>query len=145
MSFTQEYSECAAILGVLNSDQRAAGNYNTAWADVSTYHRAAVIINVGDMAATATLNVIIQEAQDAAGTGVAAIAGKAITQLTQAGGDGDDIVIMELRSEELTPGFDFIRAQATVANAAVDLALEVVGLIPRFPPVPLTNVTEVVA
>ena len=144
MSYTERFSEVNAVLETLDSDARAAGNYNTGWVSVSTYHRVAVILNTGDMAGTATLDLIIQEAQSAAGLNVAAIAGKAITQLTQAGGDANDTVIMELRMEELTPGFDFIRAQATVANAAVDMAVVILGIIPRYPPVPLTNVTEVV-
>ena len=144
MSYTERFSEVSAILGPLYPDARAAGNYNSAWASVSTYHRQGVILIVGEMAQGATLDLIIQEAQDAAGAGVLAIAGKAITQLTQAGGDGNDVVIIEVRSEELTPGYDFIRAQVTVANAAVDLAVIPLGIIPRYPPVPLTNVTEVV-
>ena len=144
MGYTEQFSEVNAVLETLDSDARAAGNYNTGWVSVSTYHRQAIILNTGDMAQGATLDLIIQEATDVAGAGVLAIAGKAITQLTQAGGDGNDTVVIEVRSEELTPGYSFIRAQATVANAAVDMAVIVLGIIPRYPPVPLTNVTEVV-
>jgi hypothetical protein len=144
MSFTERFSEVNRVFGGLNADQRAAGNYNTAWSDVSEHHRAAILLNVGPMAAGATLDLIVQEAQDNAGTGVQAIAGKAITQLTQAGGDQNDFVIIEVRMEELTPGYGFIRAQLTVAVDAVDLGVWVLGTIPRYPPVPLTLVTEVV-
>ena len=144
MAFTEGWSEVNSILSVLYPDQRAAGVYNSAWGALEEYHRALVIVQVGDMAATATLDVTIQEANNAIGGGTANIAGKAITQLTQAGGDGDDIVLLEVRGEELTPGFGFIRAHCTIANAAVDLAVLVLGTVPRYPPVPLTNVTEVI-
>lgn len=144
-SFTERFSEVNAFITRLDADNRAAGNYNTAWAQVSEYHRQAVILIVGGMAAGATVDLIVQEATDNAGAGVQAVAGKAITQLTQAGGDGNDVVVIEMRSEELTPGYDFIRAQLTVAAAAVDVAILVLGTVPRYPPVPITNLTEVVA
>lgn len=144
MSFTERFTEANAYISSLHVDNRAAGNYNTPWASVSTYHRQAVQLFVGGMAAGATVNLIVQEATDATGTGVQAIAGKAITQLTQAGGDGNDIVVIEIRSEELTDGYDFIRAQLTVAVDAVDVGVYILGTIPRYKPVPVTNVTEVV-
>lgn len=145
-SFTERFSEVNAVLGGLHADQRAAGNYNTAWVAMNNYHRAVILIDVGPMAAGATLNVILQEATDAAGAGVQAIAGKAITQLTQAGGDQNDWVMIELRSEELDENnaYAFIRAQVTVAAAAVDLSVWILGTVPRYPPVPITNVTEIV-
>ena len=112
-SFTERFSEVNAVLGGLHADQRVAGNYNTAWVAMNNYHRAVVLIDVGPMAAGATLDVLLQEATDAAGAGVQAIAGKAITQLTQAGGDQNDWVMIELRSEELDENnaYAFIRAQ----------------------------------
>lgn len=144
MSYTQEFTEAHQFGPKLDPDQRVAGAYFTNWFQMQTNHRAVVILLTGDMAATATLNLVVQEAQDNTGTGAQAIAGKAITALTQAGGDANDTVVLEIRTEEMTPGYDFIRAVATVANAAVDFAVQVLGVVSRYPPVATANLTEII-
>jgi len=146
MSFTERFSEGAAVLAGLHSANRAAGNHNTAWVDMENYHRAVVLIDVGAMTQGATFDLILQEATDATGAGAQAIAGKAVTQLTQAGGDGNDWLMVELRSEEMDENnaYKFIRAQLTIANANVQCSVWVLGIVGRYPPVPLTNVTEVI-
>lgn len=145
-SFTQRFSEGNFVAGGLHSVNRVAGVYQTPWLDMSEFHRAYFLINVGVMAATATLDAIVQEATDNTGTGVQAIAGKAITQLTQAGGDGNDWLIMELRAEEMDENnaYDNVRAQLTIANAAVLCSVWVFGTVSRFPPVSVANVTEII-
>ncbi len=145
--FTERFSEIYFVQVGLHSANRAAGVYQTPWLDMSTYHRAAFLLDVGTMAAGSTVDMIIQEATSNAGAGVQAIAGKAITQLTQAGGDGDDWVIIELRSEEMDENnaYRFVRAQVTVAAAASQISLWTLGGgVDRYPPVPTTNVTEIV-
>lgn len=146
MSYTERFTEGFALLAHEPADAFAAGTYNSAWVDVENYHRGVLLLSVGTMAATATLNCLIQEAQDAAGTGAANIAGKTITQLTQAGGDGDDAVAIEWRSIEMNQNNDskFIRVQVTVANAQVELAYMLFGDCSRYKPVPTTNFTEIV-
>jgi hypothetical protein len=144
--YTQRFSEGFAPLVHEPADALAAAVYNSNWVSMAEYHRAVLILSVGTMAATATLNVLLQEATDATGTGAQAIVGKAITQLTQAGGDGDDLVCIELRSEEMDAAnnYDFLRVQVTVANAQVELAYVLFGMISRHKPVPVANWTEVV-
>ena len=144
--YTMRWTEREATLAVIDADAYAIGVYNTAWADMSVYHRAVAFLNVGDMAQGSTVDLLLQEATDAAGAGAQAIAGKAITQLTQAGGDGDDICIIELRSEELDENnaFRFVRAVLTVAGGASDAFVLVLGTVPRYLPVPVANVTEII-
>lgn len=143
-SFTERYSEVVEAMNGLFPANRVAAAYNTEWVSMETFHRAICQMRVGVMTQASTIDLILQEATDAAGTGVAAIAGKAITQLTQAGGDGNDTVWLELRSEELTPGFDFVRALLTVGAAASFTDVQVLRTVPRYPPVSTTVITEII-
>ena len=143
--YTVEFSEVHQVGAELYPDAMGAAVYQSAWFDMSIHHRAACVLMVGDMAQGATVDLVLQEASDNAGTGAANIAGKAITQLTQAGGDGNDVCIIELRTEEMTPGFDFVRAVLTIGNAAVDASLITFGIVNRYAPVATGLVTEIVA
>jgi hypothetical protein len=145
--FTEEVSEVMYPLLYEYPDSFAAGTHASTWAHMGAYHRGWLLLKVGDMAATSTLDVSIRQASDAAGTGAKAITGKSITQLTAAGGDGDDVLCIELRNEELdvTGGFEHVQVRVVVANAAVELDYTFFGCTPRFMPTPTTNWTERVA
>jgi hypothetical protein len=127
------------------ADAFAIAAYVSVWVNVGRYHREALIASVGDMAAGATLDIALWEASDAAGTGAALIAGKQITQLTQAGGDGDELPIISLRNEELTPGNAYVQVRFTVAGAQVELAYILLGLVADYEPVPTTRWGEIIA
>ena len=146
MSYTQRVSEDFAPLVSYNADSLGAGTTTSAYVDMETYHRGWLVLNVGEMQAGATLDVSLRQATDNAGAGVKAITGKAITQLTQAGGDGDDLLCIELQTEELDVdgGFNFVTVTVTVAVDNVELAWTYFGTQSRFKPVPVTNWTEVV-
>lgn len=146
MAYTNRVSEVMALMSVEHPDSFNAGTYTGTWYSMQDYHRAFLIINVGDMVATSTIDAGLQQASTAAGTGVKAIAGKTITQLTQAGGDGNDVVCIELQTEELDVdgSFEHVRWYVTVAAAASELSVLLFFCEPRFPPVPVTNWTEVV-
>jgi len=96
---------------------QAAGTDNGVWIDMQSFQECDHIINVGTMAAGATLDAIIQEATSAAGAGAKAITGKAITQLTQAGGDGDQVVTLNIRNDDMDKnnGFRWVRIVCTPA------------------------------
>ena len=144
--YTRRLSEIMYPLAVEHADSQAAGTHDLSWVSVKDYHRVWVVLDVGDMAANATLDCSVRQATDTSGTGAKAISGKSITQLTQAGGDGNDLVCIELRTEELdiANGFDCISVRVTVATAAVEYSVIVYGCEPRFAPTPTTNWTEVV-
>jgi len=144
MEFTRAPYEYMDPLLHEPADAFGAAAYVSAWVNVGRYHREALVLSVGDMAQGATLDAELWEASDAAGTGAALIAGKAITQLTQAGGDGDECPIISLRNEELTPGNAYVQVRFTVANAQVELAYFLFGLVADYEPVPTTRWGEIV-
>lgn len=144
--YTMNFTEYAEPGGIVYPTTRQVGAYNTAWLSMRDHQRAVFIVQVGDIGAGGTVDFMLQEATDVNGTGAQAVAGKYITQLTQAGGDGDDLVIVEIRTEEMdvNDGYDYLRGVLTVGtNTAV------VGIIPlriasNYPPVPVTGWTEIV-
>lgn len=144
--YTARVSELLYPLVFEHADSAAAGTHNSQYASLANYHRAWLVIDVGNMGAGATLDAGIQQATDTSGTGIKAIAGKTITQLTQAGGDAESLVCIELQTEELDVdnAFDVVRFYVTVANAAVEYSAILYGCSPRFAPVPTTNWQEIV-
>lgn len=145
MAYTERFSEVNEVLGHIPADSETTA-VTSGWLLMETNHRAVAIISVGDMVATATLDATLTQASDALGGGAKAITGKAITQLTQAGGDGDQILMIELRAEELdvSGGFEYILLTITPAVAAVEFAAIVLGTVTRYMPVSTTNVAEIV-
>ena len=83
---------------------------------------------IGAMATAATLDAKLQQAQDATGTGVKDVTGSAITQRTEAGADGDEIVTLPTRSAalDIANGFTHMRLQVTAAVASVDYGAVIV-------------------
>jgi hypothetical protein len=148
MSYTERLSEsmCPIVTIMPAATNFAIGTHNTAFVSLANYHRAWLVVTIAEMAAAATVDVGIQQAQDAAGTGVKAITGKTITQLTQAGGDENSIVCIELQTEELDVDgdFEFVRFYLTVAGNTVDGSAILFGCSPRYKPVPTTGWTEIV-
>ena len=143
--YTARLSELMYPLVAENADSHGAGTVNSACVSVATYHRVWLVLDVGDMVQDATLDAGLQQATTTACAGVKAIAGKTITQLTQAGGDGNDLVCIELQTEELDVdgGFDCVRFYVTVAGAAVEYSAILYVCEPRFAPTPTANWTEV--
>ena len=144
--YTARFTEQVAFLDKLDPDSYVANEYNTGFNSLQRYHRAAIVLIVGDMVQGSTLDMDIEQAQDTGGEGIKPITGKSMTQLTAAGGDSNTIVVVEIRTEELDVdgAFDCINAEVTVGNAAVEFALLLLGLEPRYPPVPTTALEEVV-
>lgn len=143
-AYTERFTEVHQHVTALYPANRAAAVYNTAWADASGHHRFVVELFVGVLAAGATVDLALQEATDDDGANAANIAGKAIAQLTQAGGDGDDTVIIEVRCEELTPGYRYVRGVLTIAGNTAFTCLSAKGVVARYVPVPVGGLTEVV-
>lgn len=147
MGYTERLTEQYQLAAVEFPDSMNPATLNGAWLDMADFHRAFFGLLVGDIVATGTVDFLLQQATSAAGAGVKAIAGKAITQLTQAGGDSDDACGIELRMEELdvTGRFSFVRWQLTVGVAAAEVAVFVLkGEPPRFKPTVVTAWTEIV-
>jgi hypothetical protein len=151
MSYTERFSEVHSLLLTLHPVSRGIATTDSAYVSLANYHRAVLCINVGVMAGGSSLDIQIRQATNTAGAGVKGIPttaaqSKLITQLTQAGGDGSQNLIIELRTEELdiANGFDCIAVRDTVAGGAVLLSYELYGIEPRFAPVGTTAWQEVV-
>lgn len=144
--YCARFSELHYPLADDHADSFAIGTHTSSYVSLMNYHRAVVVINVGDIAAGGALDAKILQATTTAGAGVKDITGKAITQLTQAGGDSDSIVCIELQTEELdvTNLFDCIALELTVTSGAVEFSYIIYGIEPRYPPVGTTNWAEIV-
>ena len=145
MPYTDQETEHQEMIGIIHPDLHL-GEYYSVWYDHSSAHKSAWWLIVGDIAGTGTVDLELTQALDSAGTGEKAIAAKAITQLTQAGGDGDDECVILLRTEELDVQnlFHFVRAHLTIGTAAANAGLLAVNSSPRYRPVSVAGITEVV-
>jgi hypothetical protein len=145
MSYTERFSETHYPL--LNEPPDSLGPAATAssWVNVANYHRLIFVLHVGDMGQSGTIDAQLYQATDTSGTSAKVITGKSITQLTQAGGDGNEIVCIEVRTEELdvTNGFDCVKVLLTTGTAASEYSWILYGLVSRFEPVPTTNWAEI--
>lgn len=145
--YTERFSEVHKLLISENNPSLAAGVYDSPWVSLANYHRAAVVLHVVDMGAGATIDLAVRQATDTSGSGAKAFTtAKAITQLTQASGDVDSDVCVEIQTEEMdvTNSFDCLGLRLTVANAPVVVSWHVFGIVPRYAPVGTTEWTEVV-
>lgn len=137
-----------AIQAHLVPVSQGAATVTTGYVSMQTAENVLATLLVGVMSATSTVDAKLQQAQDGAGTGVKDIAGKAIAQLTQAGGNGSQEVQINCRSEELdvNNGFCFVRLSVTVAAAASVIAALVQTFDQRYQPqAPAASVVQVVS
>jgi len=146
MTYTERFTEAHVPLVYDYADSIGISTVDSAWVNLANYHRVILVVNVGDMVQGATLDVSIRQATTVAGAGAKAITGKAITQLTQAGGDSDSLVSIELQTEELdvTGSFDCVSVRRVIAGAAVEMSFVLYGIVSRYEPVPVTAWTEVI-
>jgi len=146
MSYTQRFTEVNQPGGELYPALKIPAVHTGAWLRMSNHQRAIFIVQVGTMVATSTLDFSVQQDDVGDGSNAKAITGKAITQLTAAGGDGNDLVAVEVRTEELdvSGGFEYIRGVLTVGTANVTCALLALRFIPNYPPVAVTGWTEII-
>lgn len=143
--YTERFSEVSEVLAHMPADSETT-EQNTDWIFAGNHHRFVVMGSIGDMQAGATFDIDVEQASDSTGTGAKAVTGKSITQLTQAGGDGDQVVMIELKGIEfdVSGGFEYFRVEVTPAIAAVEFSLIVLGIVPRFAPVGTTTVEEII-
>ena len=146
MTYTEKFSEVHyADLCQVPVVYAFGAQVFTSWYLMSNYQRGQFILMTGTMVATSTIDLVLQ--QDILGDGASAKAftpAKAITQLTAAGGDGDDLVGLQFRTEEMDVDGDFkyVRAGYTVGTANSAIALLFLKFVANYPPVPTTTWTH---
>ena len=141
----------AATVGVIDPDVLTATTHDSGWIDMGLFERIMAIVMVGTLGEGAEFDAKLQQAQDADGTGVKDISGKAITQMSE---DVSPVVedkqkIINCRADELDAnnGFTHARLRITVAAASSDGGAVVLGFDPRYTPASdndLASVTEIV-
>jgi hypothetical protein len=138
-------SQKTAIVGVIDPDAYAAGAVSSAWIEAADFHEYMNVVSVGTMATNSTVDAKLEQATDGSGTGVKDIAGKAVTQLTEAGTDSDKQAIINLRQEEMdiANAFTHFRLTMTVTVAASDAGALVLGSLPRYGPANLNDAASV--
>lgn len=140
-------SKVAVLAGIIDPDAYAVSTVTTGWVSMVTYQQIQAIVMAGTLGAAATIDAKLEQATDASGTGAKDITGKAITQLTQAGGDSDKQAIINLRDDELDVANDFtdVRLSMTIAVLASDASAMILGHNARYKPATdLASVDEVV-
>ncbi len=145
-AYTHRFTEVHEIQDFLEPAVKTPAAYASAYVELANHQRVFYILLTGTMVAQSTVDLQIWQATDAAGTGAKVVAGKAITQLTAAGGDGDDAVGIEVRTEELDVDgkFSFVAAILTVGVANCAAALLPLYGCSNYPPVSVANWTEVI-
>jgi len=124
---TQRFTEEWQLLDTLPPVSSQA-EQNTGWIAVANYDRIVVMIETGAIAAGGTVDADIEIATDASGAGSTNLAGKSITQLTDA--DDNKLVAIEIRPEEMNISgahYTHIQLELTAATAACLVAAQVWG------------------
>jgi hypothetical protein len=143
--YTERFTETAQLLAVTYPASYAA-EQNTAFVNVGSFHRVLVLVIAGDIGTS--LDVDVEIATDASATALHTL--KSITQLTQAGGDDNSPVAIEIQTEDLVKptgasatNYEWLRVESTPNGASIYTIL-VFGLIPRYAPVSTTIFDEIV-
>lgn len=139
-------TETHELLAVINPATYSS-EQSTTWVNVARYDRITVIINAGDIGTS--LDADIELATDDSGTNLHTL--KSITQLTQAGGDDNANVAINIVAEELSnpasapaDEYDYLRVETTPSGNCI-YGVEVWGYNSRYLPVPTTNIDEIVS
>ena len=147
MSLHEEFYEAFLYNDGLFPANRAAAVYLTDWLSMVGHHRMQYILRVGEMTQGATLDFTVQQATDSSGSNAKAIGvAKSITQLTQAGGDGNDTIEITIDVEDMDQNGNFthLKGILTVGTAAVYCDLLPLRGPGEDRPVSTTPLTEVV-
>jgi hypothetical protein len=150
MAKLKPHEECA-LIGQFDPVSQGAGTVLTDWADMRKFSRALIILQVGTMAASATLDAVVKQATDGSGTGSKNLASsKAITQLTQAGTDSNKQVLISVDVSEmdLTGKFYWLALSMTAAVAASLISCTILGFGPHNYPAfdnDIASVDEIIA
>ncbi|MBF0421901.1 MAG: hypothetical protein HQL73_02795 [Magnetococcales bacterium] len=139
-------SEEIAILASIDPVSQTAATVNTGWLPASDFHRFLVTLDVGVMATGSTIDAKLRQATSASGTNVKDITGKAITQLTQAGGNGNQQIMLNLSGDELdvNGGFAYFTLSITVGTAASLICAQILGVNPKITVASVSNQNGVV-
>lgn len=145
--YTHRFTEGHEPGGTIFPALWGAGDHYTEWLSMANHQRIVFLIAVGVMAQNVEINFEVYQAQDAAGTGAKVFyPDKEIAGLDEAAGDGDDLLAVEVRSEELDVdnGFCYVRGYLEIVAGAAFVCIIPLRGCSNYVPVPVTGWTEVV-
>jgi hypothetical protein len=139
-------SEQVAVVGTVDPDANATGEFTTDWIYVRDFRQIMFIIMAGILTTTGTIDFNVEEAKSSTGESSQDLdtGNLNITQLTT--GDNDEQSIVNVEAEDLSQGYDYVRGVMTITTAAADSAVLALGLHPMFAPasdVDLASVGEI--
>ena len=102
---------------------KSAGATSSAAIDLTGYSKAALVVTVGVIASSGTVDCKVQASATSGGS-YADITGAAITQMTEAGGDSGSTVIVDFENPNGKP---FVKTVLTNATAAAVQGVLVIG------------------
>lgn len=130
------FTEAVDVLAKIDPASHTTAQ-TSSWVTLDKTDRAVAVAVVGAIASTGTLDMKLRQAKDASGTDAKDITGKAITQVTQAGGGSNKIYAIEVRGIELDTenGFSHVAVVLTPAVAATIAGVLLLGTAARHEPV----------
>lgn len=150
MSYTERFSELHyPLIKIAPAVAQAAAAQTSAYVSLANYHRAALVVHLGAIAATGTMTIqLLQAATSVGGSakGIPTTAAQTKTSTALVTGDANGIVVIELRTEELdvANGFEHVAIKYDVDTDTVAFGAILYGIEPRFAPVASTGFNEIV-
>ena len=120
-----DLAACTRMVQAYDPDSLAAGTDTSAEIDVRGYYEALLIVNLGDLGSSASIDCKVQAASTTGGS-LSDISGAAITPQTQAGGDSNSVVVGRILCNGTDP---FWKVITTATTAASEISVSVL-LIP---------------
>lgn len=134
-------SEMCALVGTIDPDAYAASTYTSDGVDMGAYQKLMAVLSVGTIGASGTVDAKLQQATTSGGT-FKDIVGGSITQLTQAGGDSDSQVVINLDGINLDVADNYRHVRLSVTVAA-DLGATLYGFAAGYGPASDGNLSSV--
>ncbi len=133
--------ERVAVVGKIDPKNGNNTTQNTDYVDMSKFAEVLFIFQLGSV--DNTIDCLVRESTNTSDGGGQTLSGKSATQLT--GSDDNKIVVIQVKAEELSPGYRYLRGRMTVGNGTTNLiACTVLGLMPRYGPASDDDLADVV-
>ena len=124
-------SERAGVAGKIDPQNGNNSTLNTDYVDMSKWHEALFIFQVGSV--DNTVDCLVRESTSTSDGGGQTLSGKSATQLDS--NSDNKVVVINVKAEELSAGYRYLRGRMTVGNGTTNLVSAVaLGLKPRFGP-----------
>jgi len=149
-AYTHNFTEVHEAIAFVAPVSKGVGTHTTDWFDMQAHQRVIFLVAVGAIAASGEMVFTVQQARDAAGTGAKGMGadgfGHTIETLTQLGGDGDDLIAVEVRTEQMDVDarFRYLRGVTTISTAAAVMCVIPLTGASSYPPVGTDEWTEIV-